>query len=73
MPLGTKVGLGPGGIVTWGPSSMTQNGHSRPSFWPMSIMAKWLSILAIAEHLCFLLQFLGIFVVLVSLHKMLVV
>jgi len=28
MPLGTKVGLGPGRIVTWGPSSPFQKGHS---------------------------------------------
>ena len=30
MPLGTEVGLGPGDIVRWGPSSPTERGTAAP-------------------------------------------
>jgi len=54
-PLGTKVGLGPGGphCVTWRTSSPSKRGRSpAPSnFRPMSIVAKRLPISATAEHL----------------------
>jgi len=50
MPLGAKVGLGPGHIVLHGDPAPPTKGHT-PNFWPMSIVAKWSSILATAEHL----------------------
>ena len=47
MPLGREVGLGPGEIVRWGPSSHTESGTAAaPSFWLMSIVAKRLHISA---------------------------
>ena len=43
MPLGAKVGLGPGHIVLHGdPTPPPNKGHSPPTFWPMFIVAKWL-------------------------------
>jgi len=54
MPLGTKVGLVPGCIITWGPGSRSQKDHRPPSyFWPMSIVTKQSPISATAEHLSF--------------------
>ena len=43
MPLGAKVGVGPGDIVLvldGYPSPV--KGHSYPNFRPMSVVAKWL-------------------------------
>ena len=34
MPLGTDVGLGPGHIVLWKPSSPTESGTAAPTFGP---------------------------------------
>ena len=48
MPLGTKVGLGPGHI--YGDPAHPQRG-SAPNFWPMSIVSKRLPISATAKHL----------------------
>jgi len=50
MPLGTKVGLGPGHIVLHGDSA-PPNGAQPPNFRPMSIVAKWSLMSATAEHL----------------------
>ena len=36
--------------VTWGPGSRLQQGAQPPNFRPMSIVARWLPILATAEH-----------------------
>jgi len=47
MPLGTKVGLGPGHIVLDGDPAP----HHTPTFWPMSIVAKQSPISATAELL----------------------
>jgi len=51
MPLGTEVGLGPGQIVLDGDPAPPERGTESPSFRPMSIVAKRLSISATAEHL----------------------
>jgi len=53
MPLGAKVGLDPGRIVTWGPSSYLPKGAQHPNFRPTSIVAKRPPISATAEHLLF--------------------
>jgi len=44
MSLGVEVGLGPGHIVLDGNPASSPMGHSpsRLSFWPMSVVAKWL-------------------------------
>jgi len=49
MPLCTEVGLGPGHIVKWGPTSL-QKGHS-PQFSAHVCVAKRSPISATAEHL----------------------
>jgi len=61
MPLGKEVGLGPGHIVL-----VTQRPRQQPlpTFWPMSIVAKWSPISATAElvftkHLRFDLKDMG--------------
>jgi len=46
MLFGTEVGLGPGGIVLDGHPTVPS-----PTFWPMSIVAKWSPVSATAEHL----------------------
>ena len=53
MPLGTKVGLGPGDIVLHGDPVPPQKGaqHPPPHFGPMSIVAKRSPISAAAELL----------------------
>jgi len=58
MPLGTKVGLGPGHIVFYGdPAPQEKRGHN-PDFLSMSIVAKRSPISATAEHLfCLLVVF----------------
>jgi len=51
MPLGGEVGLGPGHIVLDGdPAPPPLKGHSLPSFWSMSVVAKQSPISATAEH-----------------------
>jgi len=51
MPLGTKVGLGPGHIVSHGdPASPSIRGTAH-NFWPVSTVAKRSPISATAEHL----------------------
>jgi len=51
MPVGTVVGLSPGDIVLDGaPSSPKKAARPLPTFQPMSIVAKWWSITATAEH-----------------------
>jgi len=42
MPLGMKLGLGPGDIALDGDSAPLPKGHSHPNFRPMSVVAKWL-------------------------------
>ena len=57
MPLGTKVGLGPGHNVLHGdPASPPKRGHSLLplNFRPMSIVAKRSPISATVEHLLYL-------------------
>jgi len=56
IPLGTEVGLGPGDMVLDGDPAPPppQKGNSSPTFRPMSIVAKWSSISAIAELLYYL-------------------
>jgi len=50
MPLGMKVGLGPGDIVLDGDSaSPHRKGHSPPLFRPVSIVAKQSPISATAK------------------------
>jgi len=49
MPLGTKVGLGPGNTVRCGPSSTPQG--AQPPIFGTSIVAKQSPISATAEHL----------------------
>ena len=52
MPLGTKIGLGPGPIVLDGdPAPLPNKGGTAPNFRPISIVAKWSPISATAEHL----------------------
>jgi len=44
MPLDREVGLGPGDIVLDGdlaPSPPEKKGTAAPTFWPMSVVAKW--------------------------------
>ena len=41
MPLGTDVNLGPGDVVLDGVAAPPKKGTA-PSFWFMSIVAKWL-------------------------------
>ena len=50
MPLGTKVGLGPGHIVLYGAQLPPHKGGS-PNFRSMSIVAKRSPISATAEHM----------------------
>jgi len=50
MPLGTEVGLGPGGIVRWGLSSPTERGTAPPHFSAGFALAR-LPISATAELL----------------------
>jgi len=49
MPLGMKVGLGPGHIEL-DRETAPHNGHN-PRFWPMSIVAKQSPMTATVEHL----------------------
>ena len=43
IKLGMQVGLGPGHIVLGGdPAPLPQRGVEPPSFWPISVAAKWL-------------------------------
>ena len=51
MPLGTKVGLGPGHIVLGRDPAPSKKGNSSPNFRPMSIVAKRSPISATAEFL----------------------
>jgi len=52
MPLGKKVGLGPGHIVLDGDPVLTQpQTAAPPHFWPMPIVAKQSPISATAELL----------------------
>ena len=52
MPLGTEVGLGPGHTVSdRDPAPRKGTEQPLPSFWPLSIVAKWSPILATAELL----------------------
>jgi len=51
MPLGTKVGLGPGDIVRWGPAPLPKKGGTVPNFRPVYIVANRSPISATAEHL----------------------
>jgi len=59
MPLGTEVGVSPGDIVLDGDPAPPKIENSTPTFWPMSVVAKWLPISATAEllspphHNCF--------------------
>jgi len=47
MPLGKEVGLGRGDIVLDGdPAPQWKGAQQPPTFWPMSIVAKQLPILA---------------------------
>jgi len=51
MPLGTKVGLGPGHIVLHGdPASLIRG--TAPNFRPVSIVAKGSPISVPSVHLC---------------------
>jgi len=50
MPVGTVVGLSPGDIVLDGAPSSPKKAARPPTFQPMSIVAKWWSITATAEH-----------------------
>jgi len=56
MPLGTEVDLDPGDIVLDGDPAPLKGGHSTPSFWPKSIVAKRSPISDTAE---LLLTFFG--------------
>ena len=52
MPLGRKVGLGPGEIMLDGdPVPRTERGTASPCSRPMSVVAKRSPISATAEHL----------------------
>jgi len=43
MPLGTKIGIGPGHIVLHGdPAPRAQNRGTAPNFWPMSWQNGWI-------------------------------
>ena len=42
MPLRMEVGLPPDDIVLDGDPAPPNKGHSTPTFWRMSILAKWL-------------------------------
>ena len=54
MPLGTKVGLGPGRIVLYGDPALPPPKRGKPAnFRPMFIVAKRSPISATAEHLFF--------------------
>jgi len=54
MPLGTEVGLGPGNIVLDGdPALPTERSTTAPTFWPLSVVAKWSSISATTELVFF--------------------
>jgi len=54
MPLGTAVGLGPDDIVLDGDPAVPKMGHSTPTFWPMSVVAKqqvgWLEFNVPFQH-----------------------
>ena len=51
MPLSTKVGFGPGLIVSHGDPASPHKRGTAPNLWPMSIVAKRSPISATAEHL----------------------
>ena len=51
MPLGTKVGLGPGHVVLYGDHLPLKGAQPLPNFRPISIVAKRSPISATAEHL----------------------
>jgi len=51
MPLGMKVGLGPGDFVLDGDPAPLKGAQQPPSFRPMYIVAKRSPISASAEHL----------------------
>jgi len=51
MPLGRKIGLGPGHTVLDGDQGPLPKGAQPPNFRPMSIVAKRSPISATAEHL----------------------
>jgi len=52
MPLGAEVGLGQGDIVLGGESAPPkERGTATPSFWLMSVVAKWSPISPTAELL----------------------
>jgi len=50
MPLGTKVGLGPGHIVLDGDLAPSSKGPQTPNFPRMSIVTKRSPVSATAEH-----------------------
>jgi len=51
MPLNTEVGLCPGDIVLDGDPAPPRKGAQQPTptFWPMSVVAKWSPISATAD------------------------
>jgi len=51
MPVGTRIGLGPGRIVLHGDPAPPPKRAQPPDFRPMSIVAKRSPISATAEHL----------------------
>ena len=51
MPLGTKVGLGPGRVVLHEDPAPPPKRGTAPNFQPMSIVAKWSPVSATAEDL----------------------
>ena len=54
MPVGTEVDLSLGHIVSDGDPALPERGTEAPSFWPMSMVAKWSPISATTEHLYFI-------------------
>jgi len=52
MPFGTEVSLSPAHIVLDGDPAPSPKGAQPPNFRSMSIVAQWLPMSAIAEHLC---------------------
>ena len=59
MPIGMKVGLGPGHIVLRGDPTPPSNRATVPNFRPMCIVTKRWPISATAEHLCYIAEVLG--------------
>jgi len=51
MPPGTEIGLHPGDMVLDADTAPPKKGHSTPTFWPMSTVAKRSPTSATAEHL----------------------